>query len=53
VPGAPQRGLDLARELQVVLKLRNPVRADDARVLEVMPYVERDFRRVRSRRKNQ
>jgi hypothetical protein len=53
VPGALQRGLDFARELEVVLKLGNAARTDDTRVLEVVTDVERDFRRVRGRRKNQ
>jgi hypothetical protein len=53
VPGALQRGLDLARELPVVLKLRDAARADDAWVLEVVANVYRDFCRARGRRKNQ
>jgi hypothetical protein len=53
VPGAPQRGFDFARELQVVLELRDAARADDARVLEVMANVYGNFRRAPGRRKNQ
>jgi hypothetical protein len=53
VPAALQRGLDFARELQVVLKLRDTARADDARVLEVVADVDGDLCRAGGRRKNQ
>jgi hypothetical protein len=44
MPGRAQRGVQLAREAQVVLELGNAARADRAGLLEVMPYVNRDRR---------